>query len=321
MTPPATLRSPRQPRSARWQVALLFLLAVLLLPGPVQAQETEPLTVSASEQIMGNIATLQQDIHVEGTVQGDVTSWVGTIEIDGYVTGDVVSYGGTVLVGPTARVDGSVLVLAGSVTRPDENQIGGQFISDDVLRLVPADITPPDNQSLAAPVAWLRYLLLSATLTVLTIALGGFSALIWPERADRASTILIAQPWRAWALGLVTTLLFLLLLAPLFVLLALSLVGLPLILVGLLCCQLPFVYGLVILAQSLCRPFVTTKSKSNNRISLVLLLPVLLLLLLPVIIAGAVSLIWSTVLFYLLASAGVGAVLLSRDQPALRLLS
>jgi hypothetical protein len=113
-------------------------------------------------------------------------------------------------------------------------------------------------------------------------------------------------PARSLAVGLLTTLLLGLLLPPLASLLALSLVGLPLVLPLLLLLQAPYLFGLAGLGWALggqalpaAAPPVAAAAGAA-------------VLLLPLAAVGALAPLWSAALFYLLASLGLGAAVLSR---------
>src|SRR5262249_58397566 len=74
---------------------VLLLLGLWLGPGAALARaESDALVIAAGQHVPGNIATVAQDIRIDGTVAGDVTSWSGAITIAGSVGGDVGSYGG-----------------------------------------------------------------------------------------------------------------------------------------------------------------------------------------------------------------------------------
>ena len=77
----------------------------------------------------GNVATISQDIRVDGTVDGDVTSWNGAITIRGSVGGDVVSYGGAVRCCRPGRWRGHILASAGMLRQSPGAVVAGQKIS------------------------------------------------------------------------------------------------------------------------------------------------------------------------------------------------
>jgi hypothetical protein len=297
-------------RDRRRQVCgWLLVVALVLLPGVVYAQEGA-LVVSRGEQVVGDVATIQRHIRIEGMVQGDVTSWFGSIYIQGTVAGDVVSYGGSITLDDGARVDGSVLGMGGEVQQHHSARVAGQLIGDAFIgkQMTASLLNVADGQH-STPTAWLHYVLVSVALCGLVLALAALSMLIWPHRITRTSEVLLAMPWRSLLLGLLTTLLLGTLLLFGALLLALSLVGLPLLLVLVLLAHLPYVYGLVSLALALVR---RVTEAQQRRVALWAVVLATLVLFVPVVLVAAISTLLSAALFYLLASAGLGAAVLSR---------
>jgi uncharacterized membrane protein len=155
--------------------------------------------------------------------------------------------------------------------------------------------------------------LFSAALGVFLLAFALLCIAFWPRRTAAASLTLRQAPGRALALGLLTTLLLALALPPLAALLAATLVGLPLLIVLLALIQAPYVYGLATLAQAAGvfspHPSAPTRgSEGLNRTTLLIAAALALL----VAVGAALAPLWGMMLFYLLASPGLGAALLSR---------
>jgi hypothetical protein len=121
--------------------------------------------------------------------------------------------------------------------------------------------------------------------------------------------VLLSSPWRSLALGALTLLLLAQALVLLAGLLALSLVGLLLLPPLLLLLHLPASYGLAVLAHVLVRHPGRRPERAVTPALLTLTVGVMLL---PVVLLGILSPAGGLLLFYLLASAGLGAALLSR---------
>lgn len=293
----------------RLGVGVLVIAMLWLSPALAYAQ-SEPLTIPADQQAQDDVTTTGRDIVVEGEVLGDVTSWSGTITILGHVHGDVVSYSGAIELAPTARVDGHVLALAGGVTHMPGAQVAGQLIGNEPISSgAVASLIQLFGESQPGAGSLAGKAVLSSTFAVLALLLATASAWRWPRRTEGASRTLRFMPWRSLTVGLLTTLLLAVLLLPLATLLAVTLVGLPLILALLLLLQLPYIYGLATVAQlvgrgvlCLSRPGAAERATALGAA----------LLLAPITAVGVVTLTWSALLFYLLASAGLGAAILSR---------
>jgi hypothetical protein len=303
------MQNTRRTYWTRGAVALL-LLALLLLPGRALAQNTEaPLHVEPGQQQRGDVVTLQRDIVIDGNVEGDVTSWLGDITVQGHVTGDVVSYSGNIVLGAGARVEGSVLRLAGAIEQHSSAQVAGQVIGEVPVGGMAASLLGASGRPLATSAGWLSYSLLSAVLALLTLAIALAATLVWPRRTANISDVLLSAPWRSLALGALTLLLLAQALVLLAGLLALSLVGLLLLPPLLLLLHLPASYGLAVLAHVLVR---RPGRRPERAVTPALLTLTVGVMLLPVVLLGILSPAGGLLLFYLLASAGLGAALLSR---------
>ena len=290
---------------------LLLVLLCWWTSGVAYAQgeaPLAPLVVAQGQTTQGDIATTSQAIVVDGEVLGDVTTWGGDITINGHVSGDVVSYSGNVTLGGGAQVDGKVFTVGGTVARPASAQIvAGQVIAgapggSAVFGLI--DLFVPSGTEAAAVGPALRGAFGLAGALVL-LALATFGTLLWPRRSAVAVAALRTAPWRAAALGALTTLLLALLLLPLGALLAVTLVGMSLLLPLLLVLHLPYVFGLAAMGQLLGRrlfPTLGSLASSGG----------VLLLLLPLLLVGIVAPAAALVLFYAIAGTGLGAAILSR---------
>jgi len=298
------------------RIAGFVLLLYLLAPASASAQPSDDtLVIPAGQRYAGNLATLTRDIRIDGTVEGDVTSWSGDIEVQGHVGGDVVSYSGRVTLLAGAQVDGHVLASGGTLRKDVGASVAGQTIRGEsggaLASLV--DLFSPTATSSGAAVG---RVLFGAVLGVFMLAFTLLCAAFWPQRTAAAGLTLLRTPRRALALGLLSTLLLLLALPALAALLAATVIGMPLIVLLLALAQAPYVYGLATLARaagSLRRA--PTESDANMWSAAGLnttTLGVAAALALLAAVIAALAPLWGLALLYLLASPGLGAVLLSR---------
>jgi hypothetical protein len=296
-----------------WRAGVVILASIgsFLLPRAALAQGESPLVVAAGQRIDGSVATVTQDIRVDGVVAGDVTSWSGTITIVGTVGGDVVSYGGVVRVLATGRVDGHILASGGALQKDPGATVAGQTIHDGggggALASLLDLFAPSPGADSAGP---LGRALFGVALGVLLLAFCLLCAALWPRRVLLAGTTLRRLPGRALALGMITTLAAGLALLPLAGLLIASVIGLPLLLVLLALLLIPPIYGLTVLAHIAGARFASPMSALAG-----LDLPVILValtLVLAIVVVAALAPAWGLALFYLVASPGLGAAILSR---------
>lgn len=289
---------------------LLLLLGLWLTPGAITARaQNDALVIAAGQYVAGNVATVAQDIRVDGTVDGDVTSWNGAITITGSVGGDVVSYGGDVTVGETGRVGGHILASAGVLHQAPGAIVAGQKINGGAGEALASLLDLLNPASRASPDYVLGRSLFGLALAVLLAAFCLLYTAFWPGRVALAGDTLRRLPGRALTLGLLTTLALALALLPLAGVLVASLVGVPLLLVLLALALALYVYGLVVLARILSArgaPSATSGRMVAITLGLVLLIAVVV----------ALAPLWGLALFFLAASPGLGAVILSRGGMA-----
>jgi hypothetical protein len=196
----------------------------------------------------GGSVTIQSD----ETVAGDVVVIGGGADIDGQVERDVTVIGGSLTLGPHAVVQRNVTVVGGRLNKDPNATIGGRVSEvgvGDALR---------GRQGGGAPRygwgAWRGFGLsprlgLAGTLVrvALVMLLAGIVLLVArtpvEQIADRAS----AEPFKSWAVGFLAELLFVPVLVLTVVALAVSIIGIPLLLLvpvaivaGLIACLVGF---------------------------------------------------------------------------------
>lgn len=159
------------------------------------------------------------------TIDGDVVAVGGSVRVDGRVTGDVTAVGGPVHLGPNAVVEGDVTAAGGQVYRAAGAEIHGAT----------SETTwgGPDIRIHRA-MGWEPFEGVAGFVTTIMwiVFLGLLSSLIYllarkpVERMEyRAATSL----WKAAAIGLLGQILFLPVLVLTTVILAISIVGIPLL--------------------------------------------------------------------------------------------
>jgi hypothetical protein len=296
---------------------LLLLLGLWLAPAAVLARgQNDTLVIGVGQHVAGSVATIAQDIQVDGAVDGDVTSWSGAITIAGSVGGDVVSYSGDVTLMPTGRVGGHILASGGTLRRAPSAQVAGQAIDGGASEALASLIDLLNPSSAGRQDDPLARGLFGAALGVLLSAFCFLYTAFWPGRVALAGDALRRLPGRALSLGLLTTLALGLALLPLAGLLVASVVGVPVLLVSLALALALYVYGLVVLAQVLSLVG-APKSQSADRPANSRLMAITLALVLVIALAVALAPLWGLALFFLVASPGLGAVVLSRGGMAL----
>ncbi|MEO7908416.1 MAG: hypothetical protein ABIV47_02085 [Roseiflexaceae bacterium] len=288
---------------------MLLLLLWLMLSASLARAQNNTLVIAADQHVAGNVATIGQDIRVEGIVDGDVTSWNGAIMVTGSVGGDVVSYGGDVTVGAAGRVGGHILASAGVLHQEAGAIVAGQKINGGAGEALASLLDLLNPASDAGPDYVLGRLLFGLALAVLLAAFCLLYTAFWPGRVALAGDTLRRLPSRALTLGLLTTLALALALLPLAGLLVASVVGVPLLLLLLALALALYVYGLVALASMLSARGATSAASGR-------MVAITLTLVLLIAVVVALAPLWGLALFFLVASPGLGAVVLSRGGMA-----
>lgn len=167
------------------------------------------------------------------TVDGPVVAIGGSVVVNGEVREDVVAVGGGVRLGPKARVSGDVTAVGGSVQKDPQAEVDGK-INEIGLRMPHVHFgrgfwLPATGIFAGAFRPWVEVMA-----TLFRMVLFGLLAFLVfliarspVERIERAAAV---EPWKAGLVGIFAQLLF----VPVFVLtiiiLAISIVGIPLLL-------------------------------------------------------------------------------------------
>lgn len=190
--------------------------------------EEEPAGVTVDSEgdrvrIGGNVVVREGE-----RVEGDVVAVGGSVRVYGTVDGDVSAVGGTVRLGPDAVVHGDVTAAGGSVHRDPGAVVHGR-ISETTwgvpdIRVRPhADFDHPfaGIGGFVANVMWIVFLGLIAALAFLLAR----------RPIERMEYRVQTSPWKAAAVGLAGLILFIPVLALTIVILAISIIGIPLLIV------------------------------------------------------------------------------------------
>jgi hypothetical protein len=184
----------------------------------------------------------------------DVVAILGSARVDGRVDGNVVAVGGSVRLGPKASVSGDVTAVGGSVERADGTVVTGQINEIRIAR--PAfgplvGVRPWRDwhwfgDTVRNPFGGSVDLLATFVRVGLVGLLAALMIAVLPAPVRRVADRVATEPWRAGFVGLAAQLLFVPLLVITVVVLAVSIIGIPLLLLvpfGLLAVALALVMG------------------------------------------------------------------------------
>jgi hypothetical protein len=201
-------------------------------PAPSVVVPEEPLMrrVDARVRVGGSVHVARDEV-----VEGAVVAVLGSATIEGEVKDDVVVVAGNARLGPEANVHGDVTVVGGTLDVDHQARIGGKVseIGFDVpqIRLRPF---VGWNWPIHPFRGWWLSPAVNLFVLVLRILLFGLLALVLlvaaPAALGRIERRVTAEPWKCALVGLVAQLLFVPLLVLTVVILAVSIIGIPLLL-------------------------------------------------------------------------------------------
>jgi hypothetical protein len=216
---------------------ILFGIGGAPLPADTTALAASDTTAVGAEDTTGGMVTddssddrvrVGASVHVgeDEVVDGDVVAVLGSVSVDGRVTGDVVSVMGSVNLGEDAIVDGEVVVVGGTLNREPGAVIEGGV----------EEVAWGPNVHFGGPEFHAPFLEgvggLIMTIIWITV-LGALAALMYllaRRPVERMAYRISESPWKAALVGLVAQILFFPVLVLSIVLLAISIIGIPLLL-------------------------------------------------------------------------------------------
>jgi cytoskeletal protein CcmA (bactofilin family) len=202
----------------------------------------QPLEVKAGERV-DNAVVYAGDLTVRGHVQQDAVAFSGNLDIHGRVEGDAHAFGGNVVLHPGAVVEGDVSAIGGTVTRHDGSEVEGSiesFGGGQVGALVASEVKKSFKQASAAAQSEREaeaeavaseerrgpsgggiagFILRFAAL----FGLGFLGQLFFPARMKELSAEIKSQPLKSGLTGL----LGFVAMVPITVVLAVTLIGIP----------------------------------------------------------------------------------------------
>ncbi len=264
----ANVRTPRiaQVQSVRWQApAIPALPALPALPEhparafPRQGPDGDKLvmggsytlkegeTLSGNLVVMGGSAALEED----STVEGDVAVMGGSVNSKGRIEGNVVIFGGSINLADGAVVEGDISTFGGSLTRAEGAVVEGKVFDGMVGPLplvIPGQIQGLDNLEVGLddwslnPIwQFMGNLLWAFVRSFIWAFLAVLLVLFLPDHTERVTQAAVAQPLIAGGLGLLTGVVAPLALA----LIGITIIGIPVSLVGALLLFLAWGFGVI----------------------------------------------------------------------------
>lgn len=167
-------------------------------------------------------------IHITSgeVLEGDAVVVGGYLRIDGHVTGDAVVVGGSMELGPNAIVEGDAVSVGGMIDKAPGARIDGQI--SEVGFHVP-EFGFRHGWNAPAPFGGIGNLIGTVMFVVVLGLLTCLALLLARRPIERMESRIRTSPWKAAAVGLAGQILFFPVLFLVVVLLAVSIVGIPLL--------------------------------------------------------------------------------------------
>lgn len=241
-------------RTLMWAF-LLVLLAALVLPQTALAQGPQgdklvlggSYTLHTGETLNGNLVVLggTVDLQQGSTLSGNVLLAGGSLQVGGQVTGNILATGGSVNLASSAVVNGDISTLGASLNRSPGAQVFGNInngFSGPGEITIPGTVQVP-NTFLRSEFNFVIETFLFFLRAFLWAALAILVVLFLPRQVEQVSHAAVAQPLIAVGLGVLTAVILPLIL----VLVAITIIGIPVTLLGLLALVASWAYGIVVL--------------------------------------------------------------------------
>jgi hypothetical protein len=219
-------------------LALLMLLLALGLAGCEGAYSGILIvdgthTYRAGELLIGEMALVSGNVVIQkgARLTGSVYMMGGSLQVDGEIGGDLSLIGGEASLGPDARVEGGVNHAGGRLNRSARSEVVGPVREAADLALDAESLFP--QRSLGNRLVWI----LPQSLMVAVLSL--VPARYFPRSLRRVGRAFVEHPLVAGAVGLLSGIVI----PALLVLMAFTVILLPVTILGLLAAFLVLVYG------------------------------------------------------------------------------
>jgi uncharacterized RDD family membrane protein YckC/cytoskeletal protein CcmA (bactofilin family) len=183
--------------------------------------------VEAGELIEGAAVGVMGDVTVDGEVTGDAVAVLGSNTVNGTVRGNVVAVLGDVTLGPKAKVGGDIVCITGTVKRAPGAEVGGKIIKKTVGnnkhlgpnfdRWLNEGFKPARMLGFSPAFNW------AWVLTLFLLAFYVVLALVFPGGVRKTGDMLVKRP----VATVMSAMLSILALPVLFILLLITVVGIP----------------------------------------------------------------------------------------------
>jgi hypothetical protein len=202
----------------------LAVLAILLVPGPVQAKSPADdiivggtFTLHSGETYNGDLVSLGGKITLEegSTVDGNVVVIGGSLQVAGRVTENMASIGGSIHLSATAVIDGDLACIGGEPEMDEGAKVVGKvksvagvtFPVDFSVLVQPTEISQWVNQIGIRNLFWANPLFEATAFLFRVLIFSAIAVLIvmfLPKQTERIAGVLMRNPVPSFLVGLLT---------------------------------------------------------------------------------------------------------------------
>lgn len=214
---------------------IILVILMLMLPGAALAdgnndrvQIQGDVVVGPNETVLGDAVAIMGNVTVDGKVVGDVTAIMGDVKVNGEVMGDVTTVGGRIIRSDSARIHGKI------------TQVGvGEGIKDIITNVTRYGIRwRPGGRGITVFNMGFPYIFRIMHFIGI-IALGTLAIILFPDSIKAAADVVEKEIGRRFLIGFLT----ILLLPMAMIMMAITIIGIPLIPLAILLVAAAGFYG------------------------------------------------------------------------------
>lgn len=231
-------------------IAVLMLVVIISVAG---ASYSKVLVRDKSVVKIGEDINMGQDMSFE-----DLVAIQGNINVKGTTAGDVVAVLGSVHLFPTAKVGGDVVSIGGTVTRNEGAKVGGK-----ITEIV---VSKEGANMMTACAPMIGIIGIGGFLVLKVLMLIGFFALAAVLVSFKTNQLGVISSIieKKWLKTLLWGILGYILICPIAMLLAITIVGIPLILIEAVLVSLGLIMGFLAASQLIGKKFTKAIRKPNQ---------------------------------------------------------
>lgn len=232
---------------------IVFVLAALLLTSCAALCDARVIVRDKSVVKIGEDINMGEELHLK-----DLVAIKGNVSVKGIVDEDVVAVLGSITLYPTAKVNGDVVAVGGNIVRHEGSQVKGDIVE--------IGISKGGANMIASYAPFIGIVGIGGFLVLKVLVLLGFIgiAAILVSFMTPQIGVISSNIEKEWVKALLWGILGALLICPVALLLAVTIIGIPLILIEILFVSIAMTMGYVAVTQIIGKKFTKAIKKPNQ---------------------------------------------------------